>query len=378
MRVCVVTSDLGAVRTRRGDLFRQVAARTPNEMVPDVWFVGLRQTQPAGEGVPAYTPYVARDRYTQMRVANMVLRLVDARIVPMALARAGLGVAGPAIVEAVLACNPNLVLLDARWGECLVPLLDQEFPGRVEVRHRSDTMRPIPDASDGPAVDAKVTIVLPTFNGARYLRQSIHSCLNQTHGNLELIVVDDGSQEDIGAIVSTFPDGRVRYIRHQTNRGLSAALNTGFSVATGEYLTWTSDDNYYAANTIERLVRFLRRHPRISFVYSSMYIVNELGDGGAPRVQRALPPEHLTYENSVGGCFLYTREVFERVGEYDSSAVLVEDYDYWIRVWKQFRMQRLVEPLYYCRHHTESLTFKHGPQKVAVRFNAVKHQNGIA
>ena len=63
---------------------------------------------------------------------------------------------------------------------------------------------------------------------------------------------------------------------------------------------------------------------------------------------------------------------------YNSSAILVEDYDYWIRVWKQFRMQRLVEPLYYYRRHRQSLTFKHGPQEVAVRFNAVKQQNGIA
>ena len=128
----------------------------------------------------------------------------------------------------------------------------------------------------------RVSIVLPTYNGSKYLRQSIQSCLDQSHRNIELIVVDDGSRENIGAVVGEFSDTRIRYMRHETNRGLPASLNTGFQLATGTYLTWTSDDNYYAADAIERLTRFLQRHPTVSFVYSSMFIVDDRSADSVP------------------------------------------------------------------------------------------------
>src|SRR5438128_1966436 len=91
-----------------------------------------------------------------------------------------------------------------------------------------------------------VSVILPTHNGSKYLRQSIESCLSQTYLDIELIVVDDGSMDETSAILESLTDDRVRKIRHQTNRGLSAALNTGCAEARGEYLTWTSDDNLYA------------------------------------------------------------------------------------------------------------------------------------
>ena len=99
-----------------------------------------------------------------------------------------------------------------------------------------------------------MTIVLPTYNGDRYLGESIASCLGQTYSSLELLVVDDGSTSDIRGIVEAAKDDRIRYIRHPENRGLSMALNTGFAASRGEYLTWTSDDNRYHPEAIARMV----------------------------------------------------------------------------------------------------------------------------
>ena len=223
---------------------------------------------------------------------------------------------------------------------------------------------------------ALVSIVLPTHNGSRYLKQSIVSCLEQTYPTLEVIVVDDGSREDIGAIVDSCGDARVRYIRHERNRGLPAALNTGFLHATGRYLTWTSDDNYYVPSAIERLTRALQRNPQLGFVYASMFIVDEIGDARS-QMQRALPPSELMRQNVVGGCFMYTRQVYESIGEYDSGATLVEDYDYWVRISKRFPMQRILDPLYYYRYHQQSLTSKHTREDVARRFDVVRQQNGV-
>ena len=105
---------------------------------------------------------------------------------------------------------------------------------------------------------ARVSIVLPTYNGTRYLAQAIESCLAQSFRDVELIVVDDGSRPDVRAVVEPYlSDSRVKYVRHEKNAGVAASLNTGFRIATGSHLTWTSDDNYFEPEAIAEMLRFM-------------------------------------------------------------------------------------------------------------------------
>ena len=113
-----------------------------------------------------------------------------------------------------------------------------------------------------------VSIVLPVFNGAPYVRQSIESCLNQTHRDIELIVVDDSSEDGTVDIVKSYTDPRLTLIQHDRNRKLPAALNTGFRRSGGAYLTWTSHDNYYVPTAIAELVQFLEESTGVDFVLS--------------------------------------------------------------------------------------------------------------
>jgi glycosyltransferase involved in cell wall biosynthesis len=201
---------------------------------------------------------------------------------------------------------------------------------------------------------AKVSIVLPTYNGAKYLRQSIDSCLNQTYKNLELIIVDDGSMDETLQIIRSYQDKRIKYVRHDKNMRLPHALNTGFSMATGDYLTWTSDDNYYAEDAIESMVALLHMDKTIDFVYANYYAIN---DNGAVLQSISVGPSgNLKEYNCIGPCFLYSRKVYEVLGGYNPNAFLAEDYEYWIRVFKKFRMQKLDKFIYWHRLHAESLT----------------------
>ena len=88
-----------------------------------------------------------------------------------------------------------------------------------------------------------VSIVLPVYNGERYLAQAIDSCLAQTYENLEIIIVDDGSRDRSVEIVRGYADRRIKLICHVRNRKLPAALNTGFRHSSGAYLTWTSHEH---------------------------------------------------------------------------------------------------------------------------------------
>lgn len=199
----------------------------------------------------------------------------------------------------------------------------------------------------------KVSIVLPTYNGSRYLRQAIDSCLNQTYRNIELVIVDDGSTDETPGIIKSYVDERIKYVRQRRNKGLPHALNTGFSNATGEYLTWTSDDNQYLPKAIKRMAECLGSHPEVDFVYAD-YWAHYLDSG--KREFRSMPDTlSLEKSNEVGPCFLYTRRVHEKIGEYASHYELVEDYEYWDRICRAFKTLHLPEPLYIYGEHRRSL-----------------------
>src|SRR5262245_3630207 len=201
-----------------------------------------------------------------------------------------------------------------------------------------------------------ISIVLPTYNGARYLHQAIDSCLAQTYQNWELIIVDDASTDDTPSLIANYTarDGRIRTIRNPTNRKLPGTLNNGFALARGELLTWTSDDNCYRPEALTEMLAFLEENPSVDVVYADFTVIDQQGSplrGGGTG-----PLEDLPLGNCVGACFLYRRAVQERLGGYAEDLFLVEDYDFWLRASASFRLARLAKDLYLYRRHTNSLS----------------------
>lgn len=226
----------------------------------------------------------------------------------------------------------------------------------------------------------KVSIILPTFNGYRYLRESIESCLNQTYPNIELIIVDDGSSNKTKKIISSLKDSRIKVITLKKNQGLANALNIGFAKAEGDYLTWTSDDNYYHKEAITKMVSFLQEK-KADFVYCDYYHFKN-DDNSKLILVKLKDSVDLTKENGIGACFLYSKRVKKKVGRYDTNLPLVEDYDYWLRVCRKFKLLHLNKPLYYFRRHSRSLTAKYSQspklekaiQKVKIKNKLVKEK----
>jgi glycosyltransferase involved in cell wall biosynthesis len=201
-----------------------------------------------------------------------------------------------------------------------------------------------------------ISIVLPTYNGSRYLREAVDSCLAQTYQNWELILVDDCSTDATPQIIAEYAsrDRRIRSIRHVVNKKLPEALNTGHAAARGEYLTWTSDDNRFLPNALEEMTCFLQAHPEIALVYADSRIIDETGT--FVEIYPARPASSLAYLNAVGPCFLYRKRVYEIVGRYDAELYLAEDYDYWLRVYREFEIAPITQVLYEYRRHSHSLT----------------------
>lgn len=217
-----------------------------------------------------------------------------------------------------------------------------------------------------------ISIVLPVYNGERYLEEALKSVIRQTYVNFELIVVDDCSTDRTSDIVKNYmeKDERIRYIRNVVNLKLPKTLNIGFANASGYYLTWTSDDNRYKENALEVMAKYLDDHIDVDMVYAN-YSEIDL-EGNVTRKRYLESPEGIVYKNVVGACFLYRCEVAKAVGEYDTNLFLAEDYDYWIRISKVGKIAHIIDDLYFYRKHEASLTSNRYDMAVTQTFRVLE------
>ncbi len=202
-----------------------------------------------------------------------------------------------------------------------------------------------------------VTIVLPTYNGEKYIRKSIESVIAQTYKEWELIVIDDCSVDHTNQIVQEYveKDHRIKLFKNTQNLRLPSSLNVGFKKSKGKYLTWTSDDNLFKPEALETLRNRLRDNPKSGLVFSDMDYIDSQGRiiGHTPKV---FSTDEIYYRNIVGASFMYTRDVYQSIGDYNNQKFLVEDYDYWLRIARKFHIQYVEKSLYLYRQHEGSLT----------------------
>lgn len=208
----------------------------------------------------------------------------------------------------------------------------------------------------------KVSIVLPTYNGERFIRESLDSVMAQTFTDWELIIVDDCSADTTPEITEEYAqkDKRIRVIHNKVNQKLPGALNIGFAASAGEYLTWTSDDNRYEVEAIEEMYNYLEQHKDKFMVCASSRAIDEKGEDISERMGFRIDrysDERIYSENCVGACFMYRRSVLETVGSYDCDLFLVEDYDYWLRIIERYgSIGYIYKMLYVYRFSDKSLT----------------------
>jgi len=210
-----------------------------------------------------------------------------------------------------------------------------------------------------PATQPAISIVLPTHNGARFLRESIDSCLAQTFSDFELILVDDCSTDATPAILAEYAarDRRIRTFRNRENLKLPQSLNVGFSQAAGRYFTWTSDDNRFRPDALGTFAAMLDTRPELDVVYSDCSVIDDAGAVVARRHVSAI--DRIAQVNCVGASFLYRRAVHEGLNGFDVTRPLVEDYDFWLRAAGRFRFEPVNLDLYEYRLHPRSLSTQH-------------------
>ncbi len=221
-------------------------------------------------------------------------------------------------------------------------------------------------------MNEKVSIILPVYNGEKYISEAIESIIDQTYKNFELIIINDCSTDNTLELCNSYADKdqRIKVFSNETNLKLPNSLNAGFERASGYYYTWTSDDNIYKPNAIETMIRELKNNRDLVMVYSNYAKIDSNGD--IIENVKLRDSRFLTTGNVCGACFLYTADVAKKVGKYDATLFLAEDYDYWIRIYKEGNIKHLLDNLYCYRVHSGSLTATRREQIIAQTYKTLE------
>jgi glycosyltransferase involved in cell wall biosynthesis len=204
-----------------------------------------------------------------------------------------------------------------------------------------------------------VSVVIPTRNRSQWLRQGLRSVLAQTDVGLEVIVVDDGSNDDTAAVVTGLSDARVVLLRHDQPRGSSASRNHGAEEAKGEWLAFLDDDDLWAPHKLSRQLQTATATGRI-WVYAGCVNVDENLRvlGGRPPPSPDVVARLIFRRNLIPGSassVVVRRDTFRRVGPFDVN-LRAEDWEMWIRLAKQGPPACVPEPLVALRLHSTNFS----------------------
>lgn len=193
----------------------------------------------------------------------------------------------------------------------------------------------------------RVSVIIPAYNAERTLRETLESVLDQTYGDLEIIVVDDGSTDGTEASVKDYAEQRrIQYIKRE-NGGIAAGRNTGLRASTGKFVSLLDHDDLWDRNKIERQVKFIE-NSGADFIFCyvrRLGLDGKIHDFPVEKIQ-ADPLEDLLKHNMIySSTTLFRRSVLEDVGFLDEDFRYNEDWDWYLRVASRARMVCMPETL---------------------------------
>ena len=257
---------------------------------------------------------------------------------------------------------------DARHGGTRAWDWRRRRADRLRRRDRVRLLQPVPSTvavPSGPAADAppdpprdgnpspdvpRVSVVVPTYNRTALLERALASVLSQDVADIEILVIDDASTEDIAALLDRIGDPRIRHIRQPRNGGVAAARNRGMAEARAPLIAFLDSDDEWLAGKLSAQLRAMQdAGPRAGLCYTGLV---EKGSDGASTV--SIPTDRgdvwrqMMYRNVVHygtSSTMVRREAIEIVGGFDETLPAIEDYDFWTRIARFFAFEPVPEAL---------------------------------
>lgn len=197
----------------------------------------------------------------------------------------------------------------------------------------------------------KVSVIITSYKADSRLDEAINSVLNQTYSNYEIIVVDDNNPDTperlfTEQLMEKYNDyGNIIYIKHEKNKNGAAARNTGIETATGSYIAFLDDDDYYYPTKIEETVKLLEENPEYSSVYTSVEVYR---DGRLVKSRTAEKSGYIWKELllnegllGTGSNLFFKSSAMRTIGDFDERFIRFQDVEYMLRFSKKYRVLAL-------------------------------------
>ena len=229
--------------------------------------------------------------------------------------------------------------------------------------------------------NSNVSIIIPTYNCARLIGRAIQSVLNQTYRDFELIIVDDSSTDNTDKIVKKFQeqDKRVKYIRHEKNRGGSAARNTGIKNAKGEYIAFQDSDDEWLPEKLKKQIEvFKNTSSKVGVVYTGFWRIKDNEKTYIPQSWVKQKDGNIYFEllkgNFVGTpTILIKKKCFKKVGMFDENLPRLQEWELVIRLSKYYNFKCIDEPLLVSYYTSDSISANNDALIKAIELIITKH-----
>lgn len=212
-------------------------------------------------------------------------------------------------------------------------------------------------------VAPKISVLMPVYNGERFLQEAVDSILAQTFTDFEFIIVDDGSTDGSLEILTKLQDPRIRIVRNRNNQGVVRSLNDGLAAAQGEFIARMDADDISRPDRLSKQIVFLETFPEIGVLGTGIRIMDSSGV--------RIPAKKLFTEHEAlrwGLCFstsimhptvMMRRKIVEEAGGYNQEMAQAEDYDLWRRLSAVTRLANLPDELVDLRRHETNASSLH-------------------
>ena len=207
----------------------------------------------------------------------------------------------------------------------------------------------------------EISIIVCSYNRAKYLNRCIDSVINQSFPDWELVIVDDGSQDNTFEIVNSYINNfqKIRYLKHQ-NKKQCYAKNAGIQASFGKYITFLDSDDAYQPNHLKSRLDYMKNNPEIDLIEGGFFSEEEI------MVADYYQPGELINlrECVLGPTFFGKREVFFELQGF-KHMTYGEDTDLWARAEKIFRTQKIIAPETYIYTRAETSVSKDFSEKIS-------------
>ena len=207
----------------------------------------------------------------------------------------------------------------------------------------------------------QVSVVIPTHNRSKLIKETIESVLSQTYKEFEIIVVDNGSTDDTREVVCSIDDERIRYYYQENTGSPTKPRNRGIQLAKGKYIAFLDSDDLWLPEKLEKQIPILDNHPEVGLVYSDAYkvdsgeIIGRVFEDVKPCRGNIFP--ELFLGNFISCLTVVVRKtVLDKVGIFNPDFAIAQDYDLFLRIARFFKVEYVDLPLAKYRVHPGNLS----------------------